>query len=136
MLLRRYGSSFHSVELHFDSKALNEIGFRRDHQTSFEVEDFESRFERIEGHSFTAEAQGDVHAEVEKAVLDQLEAQIRGVIDGLAEGEVAVIESEHGGSYPKTRQATRNVLREGLNRLHFTVSIDPPLLIAVHRRSA
>lgn len=136
MLLRRYGSRLHSVELNFDSKALNEIGFRRDNKASFEVEEFESTYERVAGHSFAGDAEGDVHDEVETAVLDQLEAKVRGVLDGLAEGEVAVIESEQGGSYPKTRQVTRNVVKEGLNRLHFTVSIDPPLLVAVHRRSA
>ena len=135
MLLRRYGSHFHSVELNFDSKALNEIGFRRDNQVSFEVEEFESTHERVVGHSFVADAEGDVHDEVEKAVLDQLEVKVRGVIDQLAEGEIAVMESEHA-AYPKTRQVTRNVVKEGLNRLHFTVSIDPPLLVAVYRRSA
>ena len=136
MLLRRYGSRLHSVVLNFDSKALNEIGFRRDNETSFEVEEFESTFERVVGHAFTAEAEGDVHDEVEREVLERLEAQVMGVLDELKEGEVAVIESEQGGTYPKTRQATRNVVKEGVNRLHFTVSIDPPLLLAVHRRSA
>lgn len=136
MLLRRYGSSFHSVVLNFDSKALNEIGFRRDHETSFEVDEFEAAYERLVGHAFDAEAQGDVHDEVEQAVLDELEAKVREVLAGLAEGEVAVIESESGGSYPKTRQATRNVVKDGLNRLHFTVTIDPPLLVAVYRRRA
>lgn len=136
MLLRRYGSRLHSVEINFDSKALNEIGFRRDNLTAFEVDDFESTFERVAGHSFSAEAEGEVHDEVEQAVLDQLEAKVRGVLDGLAEGEVAVIESEQGGSYPKTRQGRRSVMKDGQNRLFFTVSIDPPLLLAVHRRSA
>ncbi len=136
MLLRRYGSRLHSVVLNFDSKALNEIGFRRDNVTSFEADEFEATFERVAGHSFTAQAEGDVHDEVERAVLDQLEAKVMGVLDGLNEDEVAVIESEQGGTYPKTRQVTRNVVKESLNRLHFTVSIDPPLLLAVHRRSA
>ena len=30
MIFRLYGNTYHSVELNFDSKALNEIGFRRD----------------------------------------------------------------------------------------------------------
>lgn len=135
MILRRYGTRVQSVELNFDSRALNEIGFRRDHQTSLDAEEFEASYERVTGHSLTARAEGDVHDEVEQAVLDQLEAKVREVVDGLAENEVAVIESEQGGTYPKTRQGTRNVVRDGLNRLHFTVSIDPPLLVAVYRRT-
>lgn len=133
MLLRRYGSRYQSVELNFDAHALNEISFRRDHQTAWETEDFESSFERREIHALEAEAEGDVHDEVETAALDDLKAQVEAVLAGLGEGEVAVVESEPGGDYPKTRQATRNVIVEGENRLHFTVRISPPLQIGVYR---
>lgn len=133
MLLRRYGSRYQSVELNFDAHALNEISFRRDHQTAWEVEEFESAFTRTSGHALEAVAEGAVHDEVETAALDDLQAQVEAVLGGLAEGEVAVVESESGVDYPKTRQATRNVIVEGENRLHFTVSISPPLQIGVYR---
>ena len=48
MILRRYGTSYQSVDLNFDSKALNEVGFRRNHERSIAVEDF-GRFLRPRG---------------------------------------------------------------------------------------
>jgi len=32
MMLQRYGRSYQSMDLNFDSKALNEVGFRRNHE--------------------------------------------------------------------------------------------------------
>ena len=136
MLLRAYGSNLQSVELNFDAKALNEIAFRRDHQLSLDREEFLAGHTRIAGHDLTAEAEGDVHDEVEREVLRQLEASVREVQAGLAEGEVILVESEQGGSWPKTRQATRTVVQEGENRLHFRVKVDPPLKLGVYRPGA
>lgn len=132
MLLRRYGSRLQSVELNFDSKALNEIGFRRDHAVALDPDEFLAAHTRVAGHSLTAEAEGDVHDEVESEVLARLEAQVRAVLEDLADGDVVLVESE-GTTYPKTRQATRNVVREGENRLHFRVHVDPPLELGVYR---
>ncbi len=136
MLLRRYGDRLHSVDLNFDRRALNEIAFRRDHQVSFEWDEFVATHTRIGEHALAAEVEGDVHDEVEKQVLAQLEERIREVQAGLAEGDLLVIESEHGASYPKTRQATRTVVQEGENRLHFRVHVDPPLDLGVYRPTA
>ncbi len=136
MLLRRYGSQYHSVEMNFDSKALNEIGFRRDRQQSFDVYTFPDTFERVSEHDFDAHAEGEVHDEVEQAVLSRLEEQVVDLMDSLAHDQVIVIQSEQGASYPKTRQATRKVIRDGENRLHFTVHIEPPLHLAVYRRTS
>lgn len=135
MLLRRYGSQYHSVELNFDSKALNEIGFRRDREASFDVEAFEAEFELVGEHAFDAHAEGAVHDEVEKEILAKLEKQVMDLLNTISDDQVAVIVSEQGTSYPKTRQATRTVVRDGENRLHFNVHIEPPLHIAVYRRS-
>ncbi len=44
MILRRYGSSYQSVDLNFDSKALNEVGFRRNHERSIAMEDFDGSY--------------------------------------------------------------------------------------------
>jgi hypothetical protein len=136
MLLRRYGSHLHSVDLNFDRRALNEIAFRRDHQVSFDWDEFAATHVRIGEHGLAAEAEGDVHDDVEKSVLSQLEARVREVQASLEEGDVIVVESEHGTSYPKTRQATRTVVQEGENRLHFRVHVDPPLELGVYRPSA
>ena len=135
MLLRAYGSRLQSVELNFDSKALNEIGFRRDHEVAFDRDTFFDENERISLHEFTAEADGHVHDEVEQEALARLEAHVRAALDDLGEAELIVVESE-GADYPKTRQTTRNVVIEGENRLHFTVHIDPPLRLGVYRAKA
>jgi hypothetical protein len=135
MLLRAYGSRLHTVELNFDSKALNEIGFRRDHGTSFDRESFLADHERVSLHEFTAEAEGYVHDEVETQALARLEEHVRSALAELGEAELIVVESE-GADYPKTRQTTRNVVLEGENRLHFKVHVDPPLRLGVYRAKA
>ena len=135
MLLRVYGSKLQSVDLNFDSKALNEIGFRRDRQVAFDRDAFFDEHERVSLHEFTAEADGYVHDEVETEVLARLETHVRDALTALGESELIVVESE-GADYPKTRQTTRNVVVEGENRLHFTVHIDPPLRLGVYRAKA
>lgn len=136
MLLRRYGSRYQSVELNFDSNALNEIAFRRDHRVSHSAEEFDDSYTRVREHALEAEAEGSVHTEVEAAALDDLEAQVMAILEGLGDDEVAVVESEAGVDWPKTRQDTHNVVIEGENRLHFTVHVAPPLRIGVYRQGA
>lgn len=136
MLLRRYGTRYQSVELNFDSNALNEVAFRRDHRVTHAADDFDEAYALVGEHALEAEADGSVHTEVETAALDDLEAQVMALLAGLGDGEVAVVESEPGVDYPKTRQDTRNVVVEGENRLHFTVHVSPPLRIGVYRRRA
>jgi hypothetical protein len=133
MIARRYGSSFHSVEIDFNSKALTEIGFRRDHDWSMPVEEFEENYEKTATHELTAEAEGDVQDEVEQTMLEDLEGQLVALIEGLPAGGMVVVESEQGVDYPKTRSRTKNVVVEGENRLYFYSSIDPLLRVAVHR---
>lgn len=134
MILRRYGAHFHSVELNFDSKALSEVGFRRDRRRSIPVEELESSYERIAEHAIEAEARGDVQDATEAVLLDKLEAQIREVLAGLGDGELVIVENEQGHGWPKTKQKTRNVIVEGENRLEFTYTIAPPIHLAVHRK--
>ena len=50
MILRRYGTSYQSVDLNFDSKALNEVGFRRNRVRSIATEEFESSYVLVETH--------------------------------------------------------------------------------------
>lgn len=132
MIVKRYGTTFQSVELNFESKALNEIGFRRDRRRSWSAEEFEEAHERVSTQELTAEAQGRVQDHTEQALLDDLEGQVRDLIADLDESEVLVF--ENGDSdYPKTRQKTRNLVEGGENVLHFTYTVSPPLRFAVYR---
>lgn len=133
MLMRRYGSRLQSVELNFDSRALNEIAFRRNDEVVLDWDEFEASHTRVEGHTLAAEAQGDVHDDAERAILADLEGRIDAIVAGLREGDYVVVENQHGADYPKTRQATRTVVQEGENRLHFKVHVDPPLQLGIYR---
>lgn len=134
MILRRYGSTMHSVELNFDSKALNEIGFRRDQVHAVPVEDFESGFTRIELRELAPRDEGWVQDEAEQVLLDHLERDIRAMQEGLGDDEVLVVENQQGVDYPKTRHATRVVVQGTENRLLFSAWVEPPLKVARYRR--
>jgi hypothetical protein len=133
MILRRYGSSYQSVDLNFDSKALNEVGFRRNHEHSIAVEEFDGSYVLDGTHELQAEAQDDVQDHTEQELLNRLREQIEALLAGLGDGEVLVVENEQGHDYPKTRQQKDNVIVEGENRLHFTYTIAPLLRMAVYR---
>ena len=133
MILKKYGASFKSVELNFDSKALNEIGFLRNRQRSISADVFHSRYELVETRRIVAEAKGDEQDQTEQQLLDRLEAAVDAFRSKLGEGEVLVIENQQGLDYPKTKQRTSNVVLEGENRLHFFYTVTPPLRIARYR---
>ena len=76
MILRLYGSSYQSVDLNFDSKALNEVVFRRNHERSIAMEDFDGSYVLGATHELQAEAQGDVQDHTEQQLLDRLREQI------------------------------------------------------------
>lgn len=132
MILRRYGGTFESVDLNFDSKALNEIGFRRNRERSIPAEEFES-WARVAEHEVDAEAEGQVQDHTEQVLLDQLVDRIRELESAVGEGELLLVENASGHDWPKTRQSTRNVIVEGENRLHFTYTLAPPIRIGVYR---
>lgn len=133
MIYRRYGTSFQSVDLNFDSKALNEIGFRRNRESSVAADVFGSRYELVETVELVAEAEGDVQDHTEQELLDRLEGRIQEVRQRLTDGDVIVVENEQGHDYPKTRQQTSTVVAGGENRLRFTYTISPPLRVGVYR---
>ena len=134
MILRRYGNSYHSVDLNFDSKALTEIGFRKNGDHSEPSDEFAAAWERARGHDLVATSEGSVQDEVEQKLLKDLEAQIRDLAKQLGAGETLVIESEQGTDYPKTRTQTRTIVVEGENKLHFTTTVHPPLRVGVYRK--
>ena len=133
MILKRYGTSYQSVEPNFESKALNEVGFRRDRKTAVPVADFASGYALVAAHDLVAEAAGLVQDHTEQLLLDRLLEQIKGLLEGLADGQVLVVENGDGTDWPKTRQGISNVIVEGENRLHFTYTVAPPLKVAVYR---
>jgi hypothetical protein len=134
MIFRRYGENYQSVDLNFDSLALNEIAFRRNREESIAAADLDDPAAKLSTHELTAEAEGDVQDQTEAMLLRKLEAQIENLRSALAGGEVLVVENEQGHDWPKTKQKTTNVVVEGENRLHFAYTLAPPLRISVRRR--
>jgi len=132
MIYRRYGTSLQSVDLNFDSKALNEIGFRRNRESSIPADDFEGRYDLVETVELVTEAEGDVQDHTEQQLLDRLEGRIGEVVGRLGDGQIVVVENEQGHDYPKTKQQTSNVVVEGENRLRFTYTVAPPLRLGVY----
>jgi hypothetical protein len=136
MILKRYGHSLHSVQLNFDSKAMTEIGFRRDQELSISAEAFQKGYTRTQSHALTAQMEGYVQDDVERTALKDLESRIRQLEAGLANGAVLVVESEQGVDYPKTRTEHKTVVEGGENRLYFSVRVEPPLRLAEYSKSA
>ncbi len=135
MILKRYGSKLHSVQPDFDSRALTEIGFRRDRTRSVGAEEFAREYEAVENLALTADAEGPVHDRAERELLLGLERELRRVEADAGDG-VVVVETAQGVDYPKTRDRKRNQIREGRNRLYFHWTIDPPLRVTVFRPRA
>lgn len=134
MIYRKYGTSYQTVDPAFDSKALNEVTFRRNREDAIPTDAFESEWTRLAVHELVADAEGDVQDETEQLLLDRLEERLRDVVAGLGDGQVAVVENEQGHDYPKTRQKISNVVEEGENRLRFAYTVSPPLRVAVYAR--
>jgi hypothetical protein len=136
MIVRRYGSSVLSVGPNFDPRAMNEVGFQKDGAWSMSWEDFQSKYERRAGHELSAKGEGFVQHLAEEQVLKDLREQLNNVVKQLGPGEVALIESEAGKDYPKSREKQRTVVVGADNRLHFERSIDPPLRVGVYREKS
>lgn len=135
MILKRYGNKLHSVTPNFDPRAMNEIGFQRDHEFSVDADEFQSNYSRIEEHALTGSGEGMVQNDAEQAALDQLSAQLTALHEGGAD-RVLVIESEQGQNYPKLREKVTNLVVDGENKLHFARTIEPPLLIGIYQRKS
>jgi hypothetical protein len=134
MIFRRYGTSYQSVDVNFDSLALNEISFRRNREEAIPADGFDAEYEGLATHELVAEAEGDVQDETEALLLGRLEAQLEEILGALGEDEILVVENDQGHDWPKTKQKTSNVVVEGENRLHFRYSVAPPLRVTVRRR--
>lgn len=134
MIFKRYGATYHSVDPHFQSTALNEIGFRRDQERAIPKEDLDTRYRRLAAHDLVAEADGLVQDHTEQLLLDRLEARLLELEAGLDPHCILVIENEDGRAWPKPRQHIRSIIKEGENRLYFEYTVSPPLRMAVYAR--
>jgi hypothetical protein len=135
MLLRRFGTAFHSVTPSFDSRALSEISFRRNGTFSVPADEFERTYRKVSEETIAGEAQGSVQSAVEDELLRKLEADVADRLARLSEGDVIVVENEQGVDYPKVRDKKKGTIVEGENRLHFEWRVDPPLRLGHYRRA-
>jgi len=132
MIFRLYGTAYQSVDIDFDAKALNDIGFRRNRQRAIPVDELATGFEPIDTVELVTEASGSVQTETKQLLLDRLQEKLEAVSARVPEGGVLVVENESGHDYPKTHQATKNQVAEGENRLHFEYTMDPPLRVTLY----
>ena len=133
MIYKRYGTTYQSVDVDFSAEALNEIGFRRNREESFPVEELEDRYELTETVELTAEASGPVQNDTEQLLLDRLKEKLDAALERLPDDGIAVVENESGRDYPRTHQETKNVVERGENKLHFEYTMDPPLRVGLYR---
>ena len=131
MILRRYGSFYHSVDTNFNPTAITEIGFMRNRVFSIRTSDFDSGYKPAETHELGAEANAAVQRHAEKTLLANLDNALQEVVGKLAEGQVLVVLNERE-DWPKTRERREAVIIEGENRFHFHWWVDPPLRVAVY----
>ncbi len=132
MILRKYGTTVHSVVPHFDSRALNEIAFQKDDEVSMPWNEFAEKYQPVAKHELVARAAGGVQHECEEQVLRELRQQLDTLQMRLLTGQVLFIESEAGKDYPKMREKQQTIVVGMDNRLHFERTIDPPLRVAVY----
>ncbi|MDT8369205.1 MAG: hypothetical protein RQ745_08345 [Longimicrobiales bacterium] len=133
MILRVYGQSVQSVEVHFNSRAFHEVGFRRDHRRSFPLDDFEREWERVAEHEIADRGEGRVQDETQQAMLNRMREHLESLLSELSDDEALRIENDET-DWPKARDVQRTIIEDGENRLHFTAWVEPPLRVAVWRR--
>jgi len=134
MILRRYGTSVHSVDLNFDAAALTEIGFRRNGELSLPAEEFEAEWEQVEEQAFAPTGEGRVQIETDRALLQELESGVRAMEESLDEGQVLFVESQQGKDYPKVSDTQKTIVEGHRNVLHFTAQVSPPLRMGRYRK--
>ncbi len=133
MILRRYGSAYHSVDPAFKPAALTEIGFRRNHAFSATAADFSDSHVQVAVRELTATAEGDIQRKAEAQLLGRLEQALLEEDGKLANGQALVVLNDRG-DWPKTRER-RDVVADGeANRFRFRWSVEPPLRVGVFAR--
>ncbi len=135
MILKKYGTTYQSVELNFDARAMTEIAFRRDREHSVSTDDFTATYSHVESRELTAESSGAVQDEAEVELLETLTAAIRAFEAELGPDEILLIESEKGVDYPKTTDAKKTLGQGTGSPLHFYWRVDPPLRVGRYKKA-
>ena len=131
MILKRYGTSYHSVTPNFNPLAITEIGFMRDRARNIRVDDFDARYRLVEEVELGAEADAKVQRHAERTLLEKLERSLAERVGSLEDGQVLIIRNERD-DWPKTRERKEGVIVDGENRFHFHWWVDPPLKVGIY----
>jgi len=131
MIVRRYGTWYHSVTPSFNPAAMTEIGFRRDHRHSIAADDFAGEYHLVEAGEVDAEADAPVQRDAERTLLANLERALDEWVDRLQSGQVLVVLNERD-DWPKTRERREGVIVDGENRFYFHWWVDPVLKVGVY----
>ncbi|MGI9625819.1 MAG: hypothetical protein ACR2QM_03205 [Longimicrobiales bacterium] len=134
MILKRYGTSYQSVEPNFNPTAMTEVGFRRDREFQISVDEFEAQYQMVSESELTSEAEGPVQSETEQAMLEKLEAGLMEAFGTLSENQVLVVMNGKD-DHPRPRERKDSTVVGHDNRFHFHWWVDPPLKVAVYSRS-
>lgn len=126
MIIRRYGTRFHSVTRDFDPAAMTEVGFRRNGEQEWGVEDFEAEYELVREEEIIADATDPVQEKAERGMLVVLEERFDAILASLEDGQLLSVESKSGVDYPRTRYE-----RSTKGGQDFTYTLDRPLRLGV-----
>lgn len=129
MIIRRYGTKFHSVSLDFDPAAMTEVGFRRDGEQEWDAEEFLAEYEMVGEKEIIAEFTDAVQEAAERLMLDGLSEKVNAVHDALGEGQYLSVESKTGVDYPRTRYD-----RPTTGDKAFTYTLDRPLRMGIWQK--
>ena len=131
MIVRRYGTWYHSVIPSFNPAAMTEIGFRRDRRHSIAADEFASGYRLIETGEVDAEADAPVQRDAERALLANLERALGEWVDRLRSDQMLVILNERD-DWPKTRERREGIIVDGENRFYFHWWVDPALKVGIY----
>ena len=131
MIVRRYGKWYHSVQPNFNPTAMTEIGFQRDRVFSIAAAELEVDYRELEADELGADANADVQRDAEKALLADLEGNLKDWAARLDPGQLLVVKNGRS-DWPKTRERREAVIVDGENRFHFHWWVDPPLKVGIY----
>ena len=131
MIVRRYGKWYHSVQPNFNPTAMTEIGFQRDRVFSIAAAELEVDYRELEADELGADANADVQRDAEKALLADLEGNLKDWAARLDPGQLLVVKNGRS-DWPKTRERREAVIVDGEKRFHFHWWVDPPLKVGIY----
>ena len=131
MIIRRYGSRFHSVSLDFDPAAMTEVGFRRDGKQEWDAEEFLAGYQMVKEEEVITESTNAVQEAAERTMLEALEEKVLAIHDSLTDGQFLSVESKTGVDHPRTRYG-----RTTTGDREFTYTLDRPLRLGIWEQKA